>query len=396
MQRLVFSVAVLWAVISPAPADTFTSLSGLKTYTGYVQSVNANGVCRVLTQEAGEVEFNLAEYKAAYNYKGRNPFVSVIAIDDQIQYEIETAAFEAALLEEASKGPLFILVEVDTPGGRVDLTQRLCAAISELRNAQTVAFIRGQKNLGAYSAGAAVSLACDKIYMAPNTAIGAATAIVVVGDEIKTEKEVFGEEIGEKFGSAWRNYLAALAQANGRNGLIAKAMEDKDIVIHEVERDGEVLYVEPANQRSGDKMLQVFCKKGELLTLSPQNALRCKIADGIAASRGDVLKAMEAENAEIRVCTQVTEARKELDMTIERLEKLSDSLDLRFKALVAKSQNRALTRNAALKDYKQIIRELEYLDRMMQKYPDIAEEDESLQEFINAVKAEYESIKQMR
>lgn len=396
MPRWVILAVLSVAAIHSTRADTFTSQDGATTYTGYVKSFDTNGIARVQTVEAGEIELNLSDYKTEYSYKGRNPFVSVLAIDDEIQYEIETAAFEAALLEEAAKGPLFILIEIDSPGGRVDLTRRLCAAISELRNAQTVAFVKGEKNLGAYSGGAAVSLACDKIYMASNTAIGAATAIVIAGDEVRTQKEVFGEEIGEKFSSAWRNYLAALAQANGRNGLLAQAMEDKDIIIYEIERDGKTLFVDPTDKQPGDKMLQVFCKKGELLTLSPQKAHRCGIADGITESRGEILKAMQAPDVEFRNCTQVAEAREEFDTVLTRLDKLSESLDLRFRALSAKSRNGGLTRTQALKDYRQIIRELEYLDRMIAKYPDIATEDEELQEFINAVKAEYESIKQMR
>jgi len=396
MQRHSVSVVAVFLCIAAAGADTFTHLSGESIYTGYVSKIDKNGLSHVQTVEAGEIELNLSEFRIEPDFKGRNPFVSVLTIDGEIVYEIETAAFESALIEEAAKGPLFILIEIDTPGGRVDLARRLCAAVSELRNAQTVAFIKGEKNLGAYSAGAAVSLACDRIYLAPNTAIGAATAVVIVGDEIKTEKEAFGEEIGEKFGSAWRNYLAALALSNGKSGLLAKAMEDKDITVLEVDRNGKILYIEPDDQRPGDKLLEVFCKKGELLTLSPPRALRCGIADGIAATRADVIRAMGAPDARIEVSTRTAEARAELEEAHRKIEKLADSLDLRFKALKAKSDKRILTKNVALKDYKQIIRELDYLMRLKKQYSDVGIEDEHLQDFLNEVKAEYQSIQQMR
>ena len=396
MNRQLIRALIFLALIASVRADTFTNPVTNKAYTGYAKSIDANGSMRVQSLEAGEIELNTSEYRVDFNYKGRNPFVSVIPIDYHIAKDIETQAFEEAIVEEAAKGPLLILIEVDTPGGRIDLTRRLCASISELRNAQTVAFIKGEKNLGAYSAGAAVSLACDKIYMAPNTAIGAATAIVVVGNKVKTEKEVFGEEIGEKFGSAWRNYLAALAQDNGRNGLLAKAMEDKDIIVQAINRNGQILYIEPQNRQPGDAMLEIFCKRGELLTLSPDKAVQCGIADGIVSSRSDILKELGIADADFVDNMKISEARKELDEVIERIEKVGDNLDYRFKALNAQSRNNTLTRKNLMKEYKKIIREVQYLIKLKDQYTDIDMEDDELQEFLNEIRAEYDSLKKVR
>ena len=121
---------------------------------------------------------------------------------------METDAFAEALVEEADKGPLFILIEIDTPGGRVDLTMRMCSNIAQLKTCQTVAFLNGGKYGGAYSAGAAIALSCDKIYMVPNSAIGAATAIALTNGAPTSLTHAFGTDTGEKISSAWRNYLA--------------------------------------------------------------------------------------------------------------------------------------------------------------------------------------------
>jgi membrane-bound serine protease (ClpP class) len=111
----------------------------------------------------------LAQWQIVTDRLGRNNKVIVLTIEDEIGLEIETQALEREVAKLSNEGPLFILFEIDTPGGRGDLTQRICGAITQLKSCPTVAFVKGGKYGGALSAGAAVALACDKIYMADNT-----------------------------------------------------------------------------------------------------------------------------------------------------------------------------------------------------------------------------------
>jgi hypothetical protein len=377
-------------------ADTFKHKTSDKVFHGYAIEIDQNGLTSIQTTDSEIRKVNLSEYQIQSDSTGRNKTVSVLAINDQIAFEIETAAFEQALLNESKKGPLFILIEIDTPGGRVDLTQRLCAAISELRFCPTVAFIKGEKNLGAYSAGTAVALACDKIYMAPNTAMGAVTAIVNVDGMYKTEKDVFGETIGEKFGSAWRNYLAALAEKNNRPGILAKAMENKEIEVLEIQRDGKTLFIDSRDKLPSDKVISVFCKQGELLTLTPDRALHCGMAEGIADTRLNLLEKLDAAGAEVQINQDIPKAREELNGVIKRFNKLMEMLDLNFKKLAAKDQQLSLRRADAMKSLQEIMRQADYLIRLKQKYPDVPVDEEDLVEFKNSVRAEYESIRAIR
>jgi hypothetical protein len=374
-------------------ADTFIHLTDKNiVFRGYVIEADENGLANVQTQEAGVQTLRLSDFKILSNQEGRNRIVPVLTIRDEIAYEIETAAFEAALQKEARQGPLFILIEIDTPGGRVDLTQRLCAAISELRYCPTVAFIKGEKNLGAYSAGTAVALACDQIYMAPNTAMGAVTAIVETEEGFKTEKEVYGEDIGEKFGAAWRGYLAALAEKNHRPGILAKAMENKEIEVLQIRRGTQTLFIEAKDKQPGDQVMEIFCKKGELLTLTPERAVRCGMAEGIADNRAQLLSKLNAADAQIAVNPDILKARQELEQVIKRFNKLMETLDLRFKELSAK-QN--LNRAEAMKSFQDILRQTESLVRLKQKYPDVPVDEDKIIRFRNTVKAQYESIRTM-
>lgn len=375
-------------------ADTFRHLTEKDVvFRGYVSAVDENGLAEVQTQEAGIQKINLSNFEMQINQEGRNRLVPVLSISDEIAFEIETAAFEEAIQKESRRGPLFILIEIDTPGGRVDLTRRLCAAISELRFCPTIAFIKGEKNLGAYSAGTAVALACNKIYMAPNTAMGAVTAIVETEEGFKTEKEVYGEAIGEKFGSAWRGYLAALAEKNNRPGILAKAMENMDIEVLEVRRGNQNLFLEAKDKQPGDQVIEIFCKKGELLTLTPERAVRCGMAEGIADTRSRLLAVLNASDAQVEVNQDILKAREELELVIKRFNRLMETLDLRFKELSAR-QN--LNRAEVLKTLQDILRQTESLVRLKQKYPDVPVSEEKVIRFRNTVKAEYESIRTLR
>lgn len=384
---LLFLLCQIWAT-----ADTFRHLTQKDVvYHGYLVAADENGLSEIQTEQAGLQTINLSDFEIQINHQGRNRMVPVLSIDNEIAYEIETSAFEQALEKESRKGPLCILIEIDTPGGRVDLTRRLCAAISELRFCPTIAFIKGEKNLGAYSAGTAVALACDKIYMAPNTAMGAVTAIVETNEGLKTEKEVYGEAIGEKFGSAWRGYLAALAEKNNRPGILAKAMENMDMEVLEVLRGSRTMFIEAKDKQKNDQVIEIFCKKGELLTLTPERAVRCGMADGIAQTRIQLLAKLGIPDARMEINQDILKAREEIELVIKRFNKLMETLDLRFKELDARGSS--LNRADTLRTLQDILRQTESLIRLKQKYPDVPVSEKKVIQFRNTVKARYESVR---
>lgn len=390
-------VLFVFVVGSLCGADTFKHKKKDLIYHGYATSTMKSGKNVVMTQEKGALELNLAGYDVEFNSTGRNSFISVLSIDDVIALEHATKAFEEAIVEEADKGPLMILIEIDTPGGRVDLCKRLCAAISGVRYCKTVAYINGGENGGAYSAGAAVSLACDEIYLVSAVSIGAATMITAnAKGEVADMKKAYGEAVGEKYNSAWRSYLASLAEENNRSGALAKAMADKDIVVIEVNRKGQRFFIEPNDKKPGDTVVRTVCKKGELLTLSANEAVACDIAAGITESRQSLLFKAGIPDASIVENVKLIEAKEEFEKVVRKFDKLNERLDLKFKELQAKAKRGALTRSAAIRDYNAIVKNGEYLLKLKRSYPDIPYSEETLVSFINDVKAEVSAIKAMR
>lgn len=164
-----------------------------------------------------------------------------------------------ALREAAEAGAVAVVLDLDTPGGRVDAAERIVDAI----RASTVpvyAFV----NPRAYSAGAMIALAAKGIYMNPAGVMGAATPV-----------DGSGTKAPEKMVSALRAEFRALAEANGLDPRVAEGMVDETL---------EIPGVKPA---------------GKLLTLSTSEALEVGFARGEAADLDAMLGALGFTGAAI-------------------------------------------------------------------------------------------------
>lgn len=150
----------------------------------------------------------------------------VVRIPVEGTIELGLAPFvERSLREAEAAGASAVILEIDTPGGRVDAAQRIVAALTGTE-LPVYAFI----NRNAFSAGAMIALATDRIYMVPGSVIGAATP---VGGE--------GEKAPEKIVSAMRAEMRALADRHGLDPGIAEAMVDEDIEIDGITEAGKLL-----------------------------------------------------------------------------------------------------------------------------------------------------------
>jgi membrane-bound serine protease (ClpP class) len=130
-------------------------------------------------------------------------------------------AFDAAEKEKVD----YFIIELNTYGGAVDMADSIRTSI--LRSNIPVYILI---NNNAASAGALISIACDKIYMTPGSSIGAAT--VVTQD---------GQKAPDKYQSYFRSKMRATAEVTGRNPDIAEAMVDEDIEIEGITKKGKLL-----------------------------------------------------------------------------------------------------------------------------------------------------------
>lgn len=178
----------------------------------------------------------------------------------------------------------YIVFEIDTFGGRVDSALQIATLIGSARSAVTVAFVPATaEGTGvSWSAGALISLACNRIYMAPGTSIGAAAPVyqTQAGMEMAEEKTV----------SAVRTQMAALAERNGYPKSVAYAMVDLDVELVELHYDDTVVLAStddlPDHEREAEKTGVTFeqgktvSRAGKLLTLTSGDMERYGISSG--------------------------------------------------------------------------------------------------------------------
>src|SRR5690606_819758 len=140
--------------------------------------------------------------------------------------EMGLSPFIQRSLDEAeAAGASAAILDIDTPGGRVDAAEQIVDAIGDAA-IPVYAYV----NRRALSAGALIALAADGVYMRPGSTRGAATP--VTGD---------GAQASEKVVSAMRSAFRSLAEARGLDPRVAEAMVDESIAIPGVVDAGDLL-----------------------------------------------------------------------------------------------------------------------------------------------------------
>ena len=149
----------------------------------------------------------------------------VVRVEGEISYG--TLGLLDRALTRASELDAVCVIELDTPGGRVDLMEEIGRRIERARDEGGIlvlAWVTDQ----AISAGAYIALSCDRILMREGTQIGAATPIMA-GPAGATS-------VDKKFVSAFASKFRGIAERNGYPPAIAEGMVDGDV---------EVLWVLP-------------------------------------------------------------------------------------------------------------------------------------------------------
>lgn len=197
-----------------------------------------------------------------------NPFTA--DADEKVVYVVPIAetvekgllAFLGRAVEEAEEaGAEAIIFDVHTPGGVVDAADGIGKLLTGT-DLKTVAFV----NKKALSAGAYISLNTDEIYMVPGATMGSAAII-----------DQQGNTAGKKAESYWFAAMKAAAVESGRDPIYAQAMADESIDLPEL-----------------------GAGKGELLTLTADQALEVGYSEGTVKNLNELLAKLGLENAEIR------------------------------------------------------------------------------------------------
>lgn len=201
-------------------------------------------------------------FSAVPTLPAKNGRVMVVPVTGEIQLGL--SPFVERSTEEADdEGYDLVIYEINTFGGRLDAAVIIRDAIINA-SVPTIAFI----NKRAISAGVLISLAANKIYMHPQSTMGAAEPVSMgIGGS--------SGEVSEKVISYWRTELRSTAEKNNRNGDVAEAFADKSIEIEGV------------------------VEEGKLLTLTTKQALELGMADATAETIQEILELENLKGAKI-------------------------------------------------------------------------------------------------
>ena len=156
-----------------------------------------------------------------------------------------------------------IIFDMNTYGGRLDTATGIVNALNQIK-IPTYTFI----NTNAGSAGALIAIATQHIYMAPVSAVGAASPILSTGEDLPVTAR-------EKTISYWSALIRGSAIKNGHNPALAEAFMNKDKEV-----------------KIGDRIVH---PKGAILTVNAQEATekingKPLLAEGIVDSIADLTK----------------------------------------------------------------------------------------------------------
>tara|TARA_Y200000002_G_scaffold345434_1_gene319335 strand:- start:3451 stop:4674 length:1224 start_codon:yes stop_codon:yes gene_type:complete len=166
-----------------------------------------------------------------------------------------------------------IIFDINTFGGRVDAATQIKDAILG-SDITTIAFI----NRRAISAGALISLSCEKVYMTGGGLIGAATAV-----------DMSGKKGSEKVISFMREEMASTAEKRGRNKEIARGMVDEELNFSHLVINGDSISVNDIEGR----------KDGKLISLTTEQAIKYGIADGTAETIESLMDTLSLGSLEV-------------------------------------------------------------------------------------------------
>ena len=202
------------------------------------------------------------------------------------------ALLERACDEAEKNGHEAIVLDLDTPGGEIELMWQLSRRLDKASEDGlfTAAWVHDR----ATSAGSLMALSCERVYMSPTSTIGSAAPVTPGPAGIAPVTEEGG--VREKVTSLLRSQFRAVAERHGRPPALAEAMVDESMEVREVRIDGVLRVIDGKEwgdlrmSGSAPELVRTIVREGELLNATGSEAVSLGLADGEAASLEEVLE----------------------------------------------------------------------------------------------------------
>ncbi len=219
-------------------------------------------------------------------------------------------------LDEAREANVgLVVIEITSPGGRLDVLYRMAERVRDIEWASTVAYVPRE----ALRAAALTALACDEIVVGPNARIGDAGVI---------QFDFFGQAFRyapEKFRTDLVAFVRDLAKSKGRAPALAEAMVNMDVEIFRYQntQTGEVRLMTTEEWKSEVdsedwKRLQLIHESREehFFEVVGERAVELGLADATITSSEELQRRYGAEETIVYEKTGVDTAVSILNSTV--------------------------------------------------------------------------------
>ena len=340
-------IVLLLVITSVGYADIFTNRSTGETFNGYALQKVINGKGRVYVETDGKFKAKtviLSGYDVKYDAKGRHSKVIVIPFreKDALMSKVVSETFAKTIIDASNRGPLYVIIELDNPGGRGDYMDIICKAITSTTNCPVIAYITGDKFGGVYGSATAIALACDKIYISPSASMGSLAPAFANPSEMD---DVYSNMLNPANLIPYSGYTAKLAAKNNRPQAIAAAMMNRTVEVLEVSAGQKATrkFINSQDKVPSQNLVKRWTQtinvpssqdeddsnKLTLLTITGQDAIYCKMADKIAISQADLLYDLKASDAKVIKSPAIASINRKFLGAQKNLAKLIASIEYR-------------------------------------------------------------------
>lgn len=387
------SLVIICSILSICNADIFTNRDTGQIIYGYAVNKTIGSKTVVFTDSNSIEKLSLSQWSIEYSPKGRNNIIAVIPLTQEIISQSQVDAFNSQLDTAAAKGALFVIIEIDSKGSRLDLARQLSSQISALsRFIPIYTFITAHKNGGAINAAIMPALAGNKLFISPNAFIGGENINNQNQSEIKKSiygnidfRAKFGDAVGEKFTSGYRAYITSLAQNTKKNPIAAIAMIDEKITLIEIQdqnNPSKSIFIDQVNLKSDDKIIKIWTDEKTLLKLSANQAVQLGIANEVIQKSDDLIMQLCMNNVQKLVLDDHLKIKDDFDKQFNNLENIVNQIQ-KLSQQLEKSDNRQKRLIKA-----RMIRSFENLLIIAQQNPDFEINPLDIRQTITALKTE--------
>jgi ATP-dependent protease ClpP protease subunit len=358
MKYIAFCIMFFALFFADAVGDVFKEKTTGEVFYGYSTGKRMGDKNRIYVLNAEKLTaktMDLSNYDVSYDRKGRRNNVIVIAIkipEVMVSKNVSDILIKT-IRAAANKGPRYILFEIDSQGGHGSYMKEICNSIVDAGTCPTVAYVSGGSVGGAYSTAAGLVMACDKVYISPDAAIGSvapAVGSVMSAEQLNENIQQFSNENLAIYGS----FVGTLATDNNRPAVLAQAFVDKTFEIVEVQTDenGKREFIKKLEKKPYQAVVRTWTRtvnqqavKSALtatggsqfgqaqsiagimainatITLNAKQAVYCGIADKITESENEVLIDLGAEDAKVLKSSVVKNAAKKFNAYKSNMERV--------------------------------------------------------------------------